>query len=337
MLEKFERYPLTFGPTPIEKLPRLSAHLGGRVEIYAKREDCNSGLAFGGNKIRKLEYIVPDAIASNADTLVTIGGVQSNHTRQVAAVAAKLGMKCRLVQESWVPFEDAVYDRVGNILMSRVLGAEIELVNEGFDIGIRESWERAIEDVKAKGGKPYAIPAGASVHKFGGLGFVGFAEEVRAQEAELGFKFDYIIVCTVTGSTHAGMLVGFAKDGRSRRVIGIDASGTLEQTRVQVLDIARNTADLVQLGRTITDDDLVLIPDYAYPAYGVPSAETNDAIRLAARTEGMMTDPVYEGKSMQGMIDLVRKDYFPAGSKILYAHLGGVPAINGYSYIYRNG
>jgi len=337
MLEKFERYPLTFGPTPIERLPRLSAHLGGRVEIYAKREDCNSGLAFGGNKIRKLEYIVPDAIASNADTLVTIGGVQSNHTRQVAAVAAKLGMKCRLVQESWVPFEDAVYDRVGNILMSRVLGAEIELVNEGFDIGIRESWERAIEDVKAKGGKPYAIPAGASVHKFGGLGFVGFAEEVRAQEAELGFRFDYIIVCTVTGSTHAGMLVGFAKDGRSRRVIGIDASGTLEQTRVQVLDIARNTADLVQLGRAITDDDLVLIPDYAYPAYGVPSAETNDAIRLAARTEGMMTDPVYEGKSMQGMIDLVRKDYFPAGSRILYAHLGGVPAINGYSYIYRNG
>jgi len=131
--------------------------------------------------------------------------------------------------------------------------------------------------------------------------------------------------------------VGFAKDGRSRRVIGIDASGTLEQTRVQVLEIARNTADLVQLGRTITDDDLVLIPDYAYPSYGVPSAETNDAIRLAARTEGMMTDPVYEGKSMQGMIDLVRKDYFPAGSRILYAHLGGVPAINGYSYIYRNG
>jgi 1-aminocyclopropane-1-carboxylate deaminase len=337
MLKKFERYPLTFGPTPIEKLARLSAHLGGGVEIYAKREDCNSGLAFGGNKIRKLEYIVPDAIASNADTLVTIGGVQSNHTRQVAAVAAKLGMKCRLVQESWVPFEDAVYDRVGNILMSRVLGAEIELVNEGFDIGIRESWERAIEDVKAKGGKPYAIPAGASVHKFGGLGFVGFAEEVRTQEAALGFKFDYIIVCTVTGSTHAGMLVGFAKDGRSRRVIGIDASDTLEQTRAQVLDIARNTAQLVQLGKEITDDDLVLLPDYAYPAYGVPSAETNDAIRLAARTEGMMTDPVYEGKSMQGMIDLVRKDYFPAGSKILYAHLGGVPAINGYSYIYRNG
>ena len=337
MLEKFERYPLTFGPTPVEKLARLSEHLGGKVEVYAKREDCNSGLAFGGNKIRKLEYVVPDALASGADTLVTIGGVQSNHTRQVAAVAAKLGMKCRLVQESWVPFPDAVYDRVGNILMSRVMGAEVELVDEGFDIGIRESWERAIDDVKAKGGTPYAIPAGASVHKFGGLGFVGFAEEVRAQEAELGFRFDYIVVCTVTGSTHAGMLVGFARDGRADKVIGIDASGTLGQTQAQVIEIARNTADLVELGREITEEDLVLIPDYAYPAYGVPSKETNEAIRLGARLEGMMTDPVYEGKSLQGMIDLIEKDYFPAGSKVLYAHLGGVPAINGYSYLYRNG
>ncbi len=337
MLEKFERYPLTFGPTPIEKLGRLSALLDGGVEIYAKREDCNSGLAFGGNKLRKLEYIVPDALASGADTLVSIGGVQSNHTRQVAAVAAKLGMKCRLVQESWVPFEDAVYDRVGNILMSRVMGAEIEFVDEGFDIAIRESWQHALDDVEAKGGKPYAIPAGASVHKLGGLGYVGFAEEVRAQEAAAGITFDYIVVCTVTGSTHAGMVVGFAKDGRQRNVIGIDASATPEQTKAQVLEIAQNTAELIELGIDITADDIVVNEDYAYPCYGVPSAETNDAIRLCARMEGMMTDPVYEGKSMQGLIDLVRKGFFPAGSKVLYAHLGGVPAINAYSYVYRNG
>jgi 1-aminocyclopropane-1-carboxylate deaminase len=337
MLEKFARYPLTFGPTPIEHLSRLSRHLGDEVQLFAKREDCNSGLAFGGNKLRKLEYIVPDAIASGADTLVSIGGVQSNHTRQVAAVAAKIGMKCRLVQESWVPFQDAVYDRVGNILMSRVMGAEIQLVDEGFDIGIRDSWERAIQDVKDRGGKPYAIPAGASVHKFGGLGFVGFAEEVRLQEADMGVTFDYIVVCTVTGSTHAGMVVGFAKDGRADRVIGIDASCTPEQTKAQVLDIAQKTAELVELGREITIDDVILKEDYAYPVYGVPSDETNQAIRLCARMEGMMTDPVYEGKSMQGMIDLVRNGFFPAGSKVLYAHLGGVPAINGYSYIYRNG
>jgi 1-aminocyclopropane-1-carboxylate deaminase len=337
MLEKFERYPLTFGPTHIEKLERLTAHLGGGVELWAKREDCNSGLAYGGNKLRKLEYIIPDAIAANADTLVSIGGVQSNHTRMVAAVAAKIGMKCRLVQEAWVPHEDAVYDRVGNIMLSRIMGADVQLVDDGFDIGIRESWQKAIEDVRAKGGKPYPIPAGASVHKYGGLGYVGFAEEVRAQERELGFAFDYIVVCTVTGSTHAGMLVGFAKDGRERRVIGIDASATPAQTKAQVLEIARNTADLVELGREPSVDDVVLIEDYAYPCYGVPSEETKQAIRLCARMEGMITDPVYEGKSMQGMIDLVQKGYFPAGAKVLYAHLGGAPALNGYGYAFRNG
>src|SRR3954470_21391682 len=213
MLEKFARYPLTFGPSYIHPLERLSAYLGNVVRLYAKREDCNSGLAFGGNKLRKLEFIVPDAIASGADTFVSIGGGQSNHTRMVVAKAAKIGMKRHLVQESWVPHEDAVYDRVGNIMLSRIMGADVELVDDGFDIGIRKSWEEAIEEVKAAGGTPYAIPAGASVHKFGGLGYVGFAEEVRKQEAELGFKFDYIVVCTVTGSTHAGMLVGFAADG----------------------------------------------------------------------------------------------------------------------------
>lgn len=337
MLEQFERYPLTFGPTPVEPLPRLSAALGGKVDIWAKREDCNSGLALGGNKLRKLEYIVPDAIASGADTLVSIGGVQSNHTRLVAAVAAKIGMQCRLVQESWVPHDDAVYDRVGNILMTRLMGADSRLVDDGFDIGIRKSWEEAMQDVRDSGGVPYGIPAGASVHRLGGLGFVGFAEELREQEAELGFRFDYIIVCVVTGSTQAGMIVGFKPDGRASRVIGIDASGTLQQTRAQVQKIAEDTASLIGLGEPIEDEDIVINPDYAYPAYGVPSHETNEAIRLAARTEAMITDPVYEGKSMQGLIDLVGKDFFPAGSRILYAHLGGAPALNGYSYTYRNG
>ncbi len=335
--EKFPRYPLTFGPTPVEKLERLSAALGGDVEIWAKREDCNSGLAFGGNKVRKLEYLVPDAIRQGCDTLVTIGGVQSNHTRQVAAVAAKIGMKCRLVQESWVPVHDAVYDRVGNILLSRVLGAEVELVDEGFDIGIRDSWKTALDDVERRGGKPYAIPAGASDHPLGGLGYAGFADEVRLQERELGFAFDYVVVCSVTGSTQAGMVVGFAADGRARKVIGIDASAAPQKTFHQILRIARDTAEHVGLGQEIADDDVVLKTEYAYPDYGVPSAETDEAIRLCARSEGMMTDPVYEGKSMQGLIDLVRKGFFDPGSRVLYAHLGGVPAINAYSYNYRNG
>jgi 1-aminocyclopropane-1-carboxylate deaminase len=336
-LAKFERYKLTFGATPIEHLPRLTAAIGAKVEIYAKRDDCNSGLAMGGNKLRKLEYIVPDAIKSGADTLVSIGGVQSNHTRMVAATAAKIGMKCVVVQEKWVPHFDAVYDRVGNILMTRLMGADSRLVDDGFDIGIRKSWEDAMQSVRDAGGVPYGIPAGASVHKYGGLGYAGFAEEVRAQEKELGFKFDYIIVCVVTGSTQAGMIVGFAADDRAHRVIGIDASGTLDQTRAQVRQIVDNTAELVELGRKVRDDEIVINPDYAYPAYGVPSQETNDAIRLAARTEAMITDPVYEGKSMQGMIDLAKRGFFPEGSRILYAHLGGAPAINGYSYYYKDG
>jgi 1-aminocyclopropane-1-carboxylate deaminase len=337
LLARFDRYPLTFGPTPIEHLPRLTAALGGAVEIYAKREDCNSGLAMGGNKLRKLEYIVPDAIASGADTLVSIGGVQSNHTRMVAATAAKLGMKCVVIQERWVPHHDAVYDRVGNIMMTRLMGADSRLVEDGFDIGIRKSWEDAIRSVEEAGGKPYPIPAGASVHKYGALGYVGFAEEVAAQEADLGFRFDYVVVCVVTGSTQAGMIVGFAAQDRAASVIGIDASGTPDQTRAQVRGIVDNAAEIVGLGRAVREDEIVINPDYAYPAYGVPSEETSAAIRLGARTEGMITDPVYEGKSLQGLIDLVGKGFFPAGSRVLYAHLGGAPALNGYAGYYGQG
>ena len=336
-LQKFPRHSLTFGPTPIQPLKRLSAHLGGKVELFAKREDCNSGLAFGGNKTRKLEYLIPEALAQGCDTLVSIGGIQSNQTRQVAAVAAHLGMKCVLVQENWVNYSDAVYDRVGNIEMSRILGADVRLDAAGFDIGIRPSWEQAMDDVRKAGGKPFPIPAGCSEHPNGGLGFVGFAEEVRQQEAELGFQFDYIVVCSVTGSTQAGMVVGFAADGRADRVIGIDASAKPEKTSAQILRIAQNTAKLVELGRAITEQDIVLDTRYGGPEYGLPSEGTLEAIRLCARQEGMLTDPVYEGKSMHGMIEKVRLGEFPAGSRVLYAHLGGVPALNAYSFMFRNG
>ncbi|NDL63312.1 1-aminocyclopropane-1-carboxylate deaminase [Acerihabitans arboris] len=336
-LDKFPRYPLTFGPSPITPLKRLSAYLGGDVELYAKREDCNSGLAFGGNKTRKMEYLIPEAIEQGCDTLVSIGGIQSNQTRQVAAVAAHLGMKCILVQENWVDYADAVYDRVGNIELSRIMGADVRLDSAGFDIGIRASWKSAMEEAARDGGKPYPIPAGCSEHPYGGLGFVGFAEEVRQQEADLGFTFDYIVVCSVTGSTQAGMVVGFAADGRARRVIGIDASAKPEKTKAQILRIARHTAELVELGQEITEEDVVLDTRYAHPAYGLPNDGTLEAIRLCARHEGVLTDPVYEGKSMQGMIDMVRNGEFPKGSKVLYAHLGGAPALSAYSYIFRNG
>src|SRR5690242_8433103 len=208
--ERFDRVPLLFGPSPLHRLERLSEHLGGAVDVWAKREDCNSGLAYGGNKVRKLEYLAAEALAQGCDTLVSIGGVQSNHTRQVAAVAARLGLGCVLVQEHWVDWEDLGYETVGNILLSRIMGADVRLDPAGFDIGIRRSWEQALQSVRDVGSKPYAIPAGASDHPLGGLGFARWAREVQAQERELGVFFDTVVVCSVTGSTQAGMIAGFA-------------------------------------------------------------------------------------------------------------------------------
>jgi 1-aminocyclopropane-1-carboxylate deaminase len=338
-LQEFPRYPLTFGPSPLHPLDRLTKHLGGAT-LWAKREDCNSGLAFGGNKTRKLEYIVPDALAKGADTLVSIGGFQSNHTRQVAAVAAKLGLKCRLVQEKWVDWNDPVNDKVGNILLSRIMGADVRLDPAGFDIGIRTSWEDAMREVEEAGGKPYGIPAGASEHPLGGLGFANWAFEVAEQERQLGVFFDTIVVCTVTGSTHAGMIAGFAAlhesaGGRQRRVLGIDASATIEKTRSQVARIARNTAALIELSRDVRDDEITVLEGWAGDRYGIPVDSTIEAIRMSGRLEGMIIDPVYEGKSMAGLIDLVSSREIPPASNVLYAHLGGQPALNAYSGIFE--
>ncbi|GAA1102024.1 1-aminocyclopropane-1-carboxylate deaminase [Nesterenkonia jeotgali] len=331
-LSDFERYPLTFGPSPVHRLERLTQHLGG-AQIWAKREDVNSGLAYGGNKTRKLEYIAPDIIASGADTLVSIGGYQSNHTRQVAALAAKLGLKARLVQEKWVDWPDAVNDKVGNILLSRLMGAEVTLSPAGFDIGIRSSWQEAISEVEEAGGIPYPIPAGASEHKYGGLGFANWAYEVEQQEQELGVFFDTIVVCTVTGSTHAGMIAGFAGQDRPRRVLGIDASATIEKTRGQVAKIARHTAELIGLDRSLGDDEITVLEGWAGDLYGIPVKSTLEAMRTTAQLEGMIIDPVYEGKSMAGLIDLVREGEIGPDSNVLYAHLGGQPALNAYSGI----
>src|SRR6187399_367491 len=329
-LHDIARYPLTFGPSPLQHLRRLSDHLGG-AQVWAKREDVNSGLAFGGNKVRKLEYIVPDVLASGADTLVSIGGFQSNHTRQVAAVAAHLGLKCRLVQEKWVQWDDPVNDKVGNILLSRIMGADVRLDPAGFDIGIRRSWEDALASVEAAGGKPYAVPAGASDHPLGGLGFARWADEVADQERELDVVFDTVVTCSVTGSTQAGMIAGFAAQETSRAVLGIDGSATVAQTWEQIARIARFTAEAIDLGRPLADDEIVLLDEWHAGTYGIPDGKTIDAIRLCARLEGMLTDPVYEGKSMAALIDLVRDGRIEPGSKVLYAHLGGQPALNGYA------
>jgi 1-aminocyclopropane-1-carboxylate deaminase len=326
--DRFARIPLGFFPSPVHPLKRLSQELG--VEVWAKRDDVSSGLAFGGNKIRKLEWLAADAMRQGCDTLVSIGNIQSNHTRQVAAVAAVLGMRCRLVQEEWTAWDDPTYEKVGNILLSRLMGAETLLEGTGYSTAIKPTWERALDQVRAEGGKPYAIPAGASDHQLGGLGYAAFADELARQEAELGVFFDVVITASCTGSTQAGMVVGFRGQDRERRLIGIDTAADAAMTRRAVSKIAAATAELIGMNREIRDEHIVIDPRFAGPAYGLPDAATIAAIRTTARLEGMLTDPVYEGKSMAGLIAMARAGEIGRGSKVLYVHLGGAPVLSAY-------
>jgi len=326
--ERFARVPLAFFPSPIHKLERLSRELG--VEVWAKRDDVSSGLAFGGNKVRKLEWLAAEALAQGCDTLVSIGNVQSNHTRQVAAVAAVLGLKCRLVQEEWTRWDDPAYGKVGNILLSRIMGAEIVLEGEGYSTAVKGTFERALEQVRREGGKPYAIPAGASDHPLGGLGYAHLADELARQEAELGLFFDTVVSATCTGSTQAGMVVGFLAQDWPRRLIGIDTAADAAMTRAAVTKIARATAELVGLRKEVRDEQVEIDPRFGGPDYGLPDEATIAAIRLAGRLEGMLTDPVYEGKSMAGLVAMARAGELAPGAKVLYVHLGGAPALNAY-------
>ncbi|KAI9925460.1 hypothetical protein ASPWEDRAFT_113062 [Aspergillus wentii DTO 134E9] len=332
------RTPLILGPSPIHPLPRITADLGGRVSIYAKRDDLNSGLAYGGNKTRKLEYLLAEAVADNCTTLVSIGGVQSNHTRQVAAVAARAGLKARLVQEHWVDWEDPGYASVGNIQLSKLMGADVRLDPSGFGIEHKDTLKSLREECEKNGEKPYYIPAGASDHPLGGLGFARWAFEVREQEKEMGIVFDSVVVCAVTGSTMAGMVAGFKLLEKlypaepKKKVIGIDGSATPAQTKEQVLRIAKNTGAKIGLSADdITEDDIILDERYHAGIYGIPDKQTWEAIEYAARMEAFITDPVYEGKSFAGMVDMIRRGEIQGN--VLYAHLGGQLALNAYSEI----
>ena len=325
---KFKREKLAFFPSPIHRLNNLSHELG--YDIYAKRDDISSGLAFGGNKVRKLEWLIPEAREQGCDTLVSIGGIQSNHTRQVAAVAAATGFKCRLVQEDWANNDNGVYDKVGNILLSRMMGAITEIKGTGYSTEEKMTWKETIDNIISNGGNPYAIPAGASDHHLGGLGYAHFVDELAQQEKEKNIFFDYVVTATCTGSTMAGMVVGFNEENNNRKLIGIDTSHKHQMAFEAVQKIANFTAKKIGLNKTYSAQEITIINDYSSPAYGIPSKNTIESIKHVAKMEAMITDPVYEGKSIDGMIDLCNKGYFKKGSKIIYIHLGGAPAVSAY-------
>ena len=246
-------------------------------------------------------------------------------------------MKVALVQEKWVSWEDPVYDKAGNIQLSRLMGADARLDPSPFGIEHKDTLKRLQQEIVDRGGRPYYIPAGASDHPLGGLGFARWAFEVELQEKEMGIFFDTVIVCSVTGSTMAGMLAGFKlaqkeNGSRPRRIIGIDASATVKQTFDQILRIAKVTAAKIGLSEDdITENDICLDDRYHAGTYGIPDERTIDAIRFGASTEAFITDPVYEGKSLAGTIDLIKKGEIPAGSNVLYSHLGGQLALNAYT------
>ncbi|KUJ17706.1 1-aminocyclopropane-1-carboxylate [Mollisia scopiformis] len=341
-LASIPRTPLLFGPSPIEKLDRITAALGGKVGVWAKREDCNSGVAFGGNKVRKLEYLIPEALQQGCDTLVSVGGIQSNHTRAVAGVARKVGLKVQLIQESWVLNTTPLYSKVGNIQISRLMGVTPHLDPSPFSISHASSLQTLTTQILSSGdGKPYYIPAGASDHPLGGLGFARWAFEVAAQEQELGVFFGTVVVCAVTGSTLAGMVAGFRflevkMGGRKRKIVGIDASAKPAETKAQVLGIAKFTAEKIGLEESdVREEDVVLDERWHEGVYGVPGKTTIEAMKFGAETEGFITDPVYEGKSLAGLMGMIRNGEIEDGEQVLYAHLGGQLAINAYEGLFE--
>lgn len=341
--------------SPIEKLSRLSAHLTQSKEsdtlatkFWIKREDCNSGLAFGGNKVRKLEYVIADALKSGCDTLVTTGGIQSNHMRQTAAVASRYGLKVfarcvmRVAREAYslqiilaprdaVPDRPHEYHELGNVQLNSLLSADTHAMGQSMD--------EVAADVQRAGGTPYVIPSGASTHPLGGLGFARCAFEIIEQEHALGVHFDTIVVASASGSTLGGLIAGFALAGQedevekasSRALVGVDAFAAPEgQTEGLVLSIARNTAKLIGVRDEIAEHSFTLDRKYNAGSYGKLNPATVEGIKFLAQTEGILLDPVYTGKAFTGLLDKARRGELRDSRNVLFMHTGGQPSLSAY-------
>ncbi|HEY3148106.1 MAG TPA: D-cysteine desulfhydrase family protein [Dongiaceae bacterium] len=327
-LPDWPRFPLAHLPTPIQRAANLGRHLNG-PELWIKRDDL-TGLAGGGNKTRKLEFLVGDALKSGADTLVTVGALQSNHTRQTAAASARASLRCALLHCAWTEDAGPHYRQVGNLLLSSLMGAELYVDATKRPIEDKGALDELGEHLRRQGRRPYVIPGGGSDHRLGSLGYMACAAEIAAQAMSLGIRFDCVVHTTGSSSTQSGLLAGFAALGDGTRVIGISDDDETAIKRDRVLRLANATLEMLRLPERVAESDVEVVVGDAGP-YGVADKRTMDAIHLLARTEGLIADPVYEGKAVRGLLDLARSGHFRSDARILLLHLGGTPAVHAYA------
>ena len=325
LLDNFPRVSLAHLPTPLEHLPRLSEHLGG-PQIYVKRDDC-TGLASGGNKTRKLEYSMAAALEEGADTIVTVGAVQSNHVRQTAAAACKLGLECEVLLEHRVTDPSEYYTGSGNVLLDRIFGANLREYPGGADFDA--AMEEVADEVRASGGKPYIVPGGAS-NAIGALGYVNCAVELLGQIDEQGLDIGHIVTATGSAGTQGGLIVGLKAMGSDIPLLGIGVNAPKDEQEEKVFKLACETADYIGKSGCVARDDVVANCDYVGDGYGVPTESMNEAVLMLARAEGLLFDPVYSGKGLAGMIDLIRNGVLANGS-IVFLHTGGSAALFAYA------
>ncbi|PWG61651.1 D-cysteine desulfhydrase [Sediminicurvatus halobius] len=325
-LARYPRVRLAHLPTPLEPMPRLSAHLGG-PQLWVKRDDC-TGLSTGGNKTRKLEFLMADARRHEADMVITQGATQSNHARQTAAAAARLGLDCHILLENRTGRADRDYQDNGNVLLDRLHGASIERHEGGTDMVAALS--RAAERFRTEGRRPYIIPGGGS-NEIGALGYVNAALELLGQANDQGLRIDHVVHATGSAGTQAGLVTGLAGARTRIPVLGIGVRAPRKQQEENVLALAERTAEHLEIPGAVTAADVRANCDYVGGGYGVPTAGMQEAVSLAARLEGLLLDPVYSGKGMAGLIDLIRRGHFGDGENVVFLHTGGSAALFGYA------
>lgn len=324
-LARIPRRRYTHGQTPIEFLPRLTAHLNG-PQIYIKRDD-QLGLAFGGNKTRKLEFLIADALAQGADTIITTGAVQSNHCRLTLAAAVKEGLKCQMVLEERV---EGSYNQQasGNNLLFHLMGVEkTTVVPDGTDL--MAAMQDMADEVAAGGGQPYIVPGGGS-NALGALGYVSCAQEILTQSFDLSLPIDHVVCSSGSGGTHAGLVAGFAGTQSHVPVTGISVRAEKAPQESKLHALANSAAGLAGATQEIAPEKLNVRDEFVGPGYSLPTREMTDAIQLFARIEGIILDPVYTGKTAAGLIGLIQEGAFSRESNVLFLHTGGAPAIYAY-------